>query len=228
MHQRKLQDLKEFTLATMKEHELDVMESNHPIQDAKKVLQEILRIENKHKMDLGNVKEQGKAKQGSITNEIQAFKSQMATLEGEKNSYHIQIQELTNQIHQLEHSIRQASLTDIPLDHLQSTLKQEQDLLVLAKSFDFVGTESKIREYKGEIQKYESLLQLVSDEMGSMNRQSDTRAKLGIKQADLNRKKESLNAMKESLYDSVSSIIGCDAQGMDLPSILVKLNLAIK
>ncbi|ORY43318.1 hypothetical protein BCR33DRAFT_738609 [Rhizoclosmatium globosum] len=134
---------------------------------------------------------------------------QQQMLEAAKDANNAKIANLTSQINSFP-------ITQGDLAQLQSKVTEEEDWITrYNQTYNPVETETKIKTLNAELANYDNSLVQLSNEMSTLNMESDTRARLGLKVSERKRKQEGVSVLRAVFEESFTKCLPGRAIKMD-------------
>lgn len=169
--------------------------------------------------DVSNIRSEGTAKQHDYEQDIQKLAGELAAKQQAKISLRQQIDEQNIKKKRLQSQIEDLNSTYSNIEGMKTDVQEAQDR-VNRLNHEIVSQryEDKISDFKSSIRSLEDRKDSRNSEMASLNLQSDTRARLGIKKTDRDRKSESIKGAIDSKNDLLHKYLhgDFDAETLEL------------
>lgn len=194
-HDRQLQKRLELVKTISRQHSIlgfDIGVDDEQLVHFRAKLEQVARTQAQ-KLELQ--KQQGRNQEENIDQRLQELLRQRGEMENTKTSARTSMRTMERKLKELQAQIDNSPVTEITVQKIEENLKEAENNIISARAeMDKHEWDRVIREHNTKLRSLDDQIENLNSEISACNRQADTRAKLGLLQADKKKKEDMLQA----------------------------------
>ncbi|KAJ3197482.1 DNA repair protein rad50 [Irineochytrium annulatum] len=181
--------------------------NDYATEDPEQIIENLRRDVDACKQQSETLKSEARAAEDVLLQQVQDLKTKQSGAEEMQRLARKQQDENRSKSMALNKKLSDTPWMEIEMDEVESKLRDEEEALTAAqKSLAALDFDQKHKSLNQDLQLREHAAARLSDELSSLNAQSETRVRLSLKKAELDTKEKKIKAMVSTLSSNVRQI----------------------